>query len=338
MKKRYFSIIIPLFNKEREIATTLKSVIDQTYPHFEILIIDDGSTDDSLAAIRQFKDSRIKVIEKPNGGVSSARNRGIALAEYNHLVFLDGDDEWLPSHLEEIRKLTFQFPEAGAYATNYWFRHQGNKLRKAKLGFEHKQYTQHSFLFNDYFRLASCGDLPVHSSSICIPAPVLRQLGNFPENEMMGEDQDLWARIALQYPMAFSTTRCVIYNLAADNRACDRIIPREECPFSKRLMDKLDNPTLSNTVRQQILKYTATHLLHIASQNILLGRYEIGKEILQDQRTMSSPLRRAFWITRTNVGMWKIRMRSNIHNSCERSIKLFQRITKKGYHKEQIKG
>jgi len=338
MKKRYFSIIIPLFNKEREISTTLNSVIDQTYPHFEILIIDDGSTDGSLSAIREIKDNRIRVIEKSNGGVSSARNRGIDLALYNHLVFLDGDDQWLPTHLEEISKLIVKFPNAGAYATNYWFRHQGNKLRKAKICFRRKQNKQHSFLFNDYFRLASSGDLPVHSSSICVPAHVITQLGNFPENEVMGEDQDLWARIALQYPMAFSTARCVIYNLTADNRACDRIIPEEECPFSKRLIENLDCPTLSNTDRHHILKYTTTHLLHIASQNILLRRYEIGKAILQDQRTMSSPLRRTFWLARSNFGIWKNRMRSIIHTSCSWSIRLVQRLTKKAYQKEQLKG
>jgi len=302
MKKRYFSIVIPLFNKEKEVATTIDSVRKQSYPYFEVLIIDDGSTDNSVAIVEALEDSRIRVVKKENGGVSSARNRGIALAAYNHILFLDADDEWLPEHLFEISKLIEQYPNAGAYATDYWFRDSSSTLRKAKIAFNKHQQSEKDFQFDDYFRVASEGDLPIHSSSICIPAKVLRQLGDFPENEIMGEDQDLWARIALHYPIAFSNTQCVIYNLAADNRACTRIIPKEECPFSKRLTQQLSALTLPMKLKSQILDYTANHLLHIASQNVSVGDHLTALTLLSDDRTKRKPMRRAYWKVIAELG------------------------------------
>lgn len=107
-----FSIIIPLYNKENTIARCVLSVLEQSNNDFELIIVDDGSTDNSVSVVEQtFFDSRIRIIRKENGGVSSARNAGIKESTGDYVCFLDADDEWLPSYLENVYKAINDFPE-----------------------------------------------------------------------------------------------------------------------------------------------------------------------------------------------------------------------------------
>lgn len=97
-----FIVVIPLFNKERHIGRAIKSVINQTYQKFELIIADDGSTDHSVNEVVKIKDSRIRLIKQENGGESSARNKGIGEAKYYHIGFLDANDIWKPNILESM--------------------------------------------------------------------------------------------------------------------------------------------------------------------------------------------------------------------------------------------
>lgn len=113
-----FSVIIPLYNKEQTIIRTLYSVLTQTYQGFEIIIVNDGSKDDGLNRINEnISDSRIKIINQENQGVSAARNRGVAEAKKDYIAFLDADDEWLPGYLEKVKEAINLFPDAGMYCT-----------------------------------------------------------------------------------------------------------------------------------------------------------------------------------------------------------------------------
>src|SRR5574344_2444204 len=97
----YFSVVIPLYNKATSITSTIQSVLAQSYAYFEIVIIDDGSTDNSVQNVKLIDDRRIRLISKQNGGVSSARNVGIQNAKYDDIAFLDADDYLEPTYLEE---------------------------------------------------------------------------------------------------------------------------------------------------------------------------------------------------------------------------------------------
>lgn len=88
------SVVIPLYNKDKQIAKTLYSVLKQTYPNFEVIVVNDGSTDNSLSEVSKISDSRIRLICQENKGVSAARNRGIQEAKSDYIAFLDADDEW----------------------------------------------------------------------------------------------------------------------------------------------------------------------------------------------------------------------------------------------------
>ena len=114
-----YSIVIPLYNKEKYIARAIKSVLAQTYQEFEIIVINDGCTDNSANEVAMFDDDRIKIINQVNAGVSAARNRGILEAKQSFIAFLDADDEWYPDYLESIANLQGAYPECQVFATSY---------------------------------------------------------------------------------------------------------------------------------------------------------------------------------------------------------------------------
>jgi hypothetical protein len=107
------SVIIPVYSVEKYIATTVQSVLEQTYKNFELLIIDDGSPDRSIEICQQFTDPRIKIIRQGNRGVCAARNTGIRHAQGEYLAFLDGDDLWLPEKLEKHIEHLENLPTVG---------------------------------------------------------------------------------------------------------------------------------------------------------------------------------------------------------------------------------
>lgn len=114
-----FSVVIPLYNKQAYIADTLRTVFAQTYADFEVVVVDDGSTDDSAATVLAHSDARLRLIRQPNAGVSAARNRGVAEARGSIIAFLDADDRWEPHHLETLADLVKLYPRCGAFATSY---------------------------------------------------------------------------------------------------------------------------------------------------------------------------------------------------------------------------
>ena len=111
------SVVIPLYNKEKQVKQTLRKVLEQTFSDYEIIIVNDGSTDSSAEIAREFEDHRIKVIDQENAGVSAARNRGIKEAKGNFIAFLDADDEWDKDYLAAQHQLTIDYPQCDVFAT-----------------------------------------------------------------------------------------------------------------------------------------------------------------------------------------------------------------------------
>ena len=204
------TIIIPLYNKEASIATALRGVLSQSYQDFEVVVVDDGSTDGGAAVVEQFDDPRIRLIRQANGGVSAARNRGIAEARGEHIAFLDADDEWMPTFLEEIAALIAAYPESKARATNYVFNSNGVKsstlLRKIP-------FTEERGVMTNYFEVASCSHPPMWTSAVCIDRDLLQEIGGFPVGIKSGEDLLVWARTAVRTQWAYSMKPLAQYNL-----------------------------------------------------------------------------------------------------------------------------
>ena len=205
------SIVIPLYNKQNSITIAIQSILNQTVSDFEIVVVDDGSTDDSLAVVQAIKDERIRVIHKENGGVSSARNVGIKAAKGQYVALLDGDDYWDPTFLEEQLKLIEDFPEAGMWGVNYAFvKHDQTQACFQGMGQDFRGYVENYFgtRHNDLF----C------SSSVVIRKEVFGVAGYFDERISASEDLDMWYRIILRFPVVYYDKVLAYYNQNAENR------------------------------------------------------------------------------------------------------------------------
>ena len=204
------SIIVPLYNKAPYVRKALESVVSQTYKDWECIIVDDGSTDGSAAICEDFVRSLthsivhpIRLIHQPNAGVSAARNNGVAASKGEYVCFLDADDWWEPTFLEEMDKLISAYPDAGIYATNYIYYKPGKTHVALTLKTGYINYPQ------SYYQ---SGAMPIWTGAACMPRSIFDEMGGFPLGVKLGEDFLLWAKTALHYPVAFCEKPLAYYN------------------------------------------------------------------------------------------------------------------------------
>jgi glycosyltransferase involved in cell wall biosynthesis len=197
------SVVIPVYNKEKFIANTIYSVLNQTLSDFELIIVDDSSTDKSLSIIDSIKDKRIKTYSIKNSGVSKSRNYGVEKSSSNLIAFLDADDLWKNNHLEQLYKLYLENPNCGMYAMSYIKNINFKSYKKSYFGL-----SNFSGILENFFTSSSV-DCIASSSSVMIPLFVFKKINGFNENLKKREDTALWIKIALNYKIAFSTITTV---------------------------------------------------------------------------------------------------------------------------------
>lgn len=205
-----FSIVIPLYNKEATVERALRSVFKQTVQDFEIIVVNDGSTDNGARVVESIKNQHIRLIHQENQGVSVARNRGIAEAQHELIAFLDADDEWLPEFLETIRRMVDHYPNCGLYATRYFLRSPDGKQQPAIVRGLTDDFEG---IIENYFEIASRSNPPVWTSATCARKTALKEIGGFPIGIAAGEDLLTWAKIAICYKISYSTLCKAIFNL-----------------------------------------------------------------------------------------------------------------------------
>lgn len=211
-----FSVIIPLYNKAPYVAKAIGSVLSQTFTDYELIIVDDGSKDNSAEIASQIIDNydNCRLIRQENAGVSMARNNGVALSRGDYLCFLDADDWWDSCFLEEMSKLIEEFPDAGIYGTNYTIVNETkHKTRVAPIGVEagfEKGYINYCQVY------AKTLAMPLTSISVAIPMGIFKEMGGFPKGVKLGEDFLLWIHIALKYKVVFLNKPLAYYNQDVD--------------------------------------------------------------------------------------------------------------------------
>ena len=211
-----YSVVIPLHNKEEYIKNTLQSVLKQSLTNFEIVVVDDGSTDSSVQKVFEIDDSRIKVIQKTNGGVSSARNRGIKDASGDYICFLDADDTWKPDFLETVDSLFEKFPAARIACPSYEvFYGKRTVVPRWK-----SVSRNEDCLLEDFFEMATAPFWIMCSSCICIEKNYLLSRNCFfNEKENVYEDLEFWLKIGCTCPIAHSNRICATYNRITSSNA-----------------------------------------------------------------------------------------------------------------------
>lgn len=274
------TVVIPLYNKEREIEQTLKSVLRQTRLPHEIIVVDDGSTDRSAEQVLSLGHPLIRLIRQENRGVSAARNRAIREATTPWVALLDGDDRWEPHYLECIEALSEAYPEAKGYATSFWIENEGERT---------PANTPDQEGYVDLF-VEGLHRYVLIPSTATLHRETLLSLGGFPEGMRMGEDQYLWTLLARKERIALSPRREAIYTRSASNRSAS-LWQGEKCATS---LEALYDPEAT------------------ASSNEYVARVALGKGLIVSARGGTEEAAHTlctFRHTRRNrFAWWKLRL------------------------------
>lgn len=221
-----FSVIIPLFNKSQYILRAIRSVLNQSFQEFEIIVVNDGSTDGGEKKVANEYDERVKLINQENKGVSEARNIGIAIANFEYIAFLDADDYWHLNYLEEIYKGLEKFPDTGIIGSSYSRNHED-------LGYEDSKGW---FQISDYFKKAIVNTLFFTSATVVKKSFFLQNSG-FDNKLARGEDLDVWFRAVLFFGKPVYNFSKLVYYSQEDNEQATK----QSFPLRKSLSFKILN-------------------------------------------------------------------------------------------------
>ncbi len=210
----FFSVVIPLYNKAPYVERTIKSVLEQTFRDFELTVIDNGSTDGSSEIVSAFNDSRLRLCHlETNTGVSNARNLGVSMSSAPYVAFLDADDWWEPTFLEEMAGLIRRHPDAGIYGTKYYI--VRNKQKKEAPIEVDKTIGEGEINYCQVYAKTLC--MPLWTGAVCIPRTVFDTMNGFRPDLTLGEDLDLWIRITLKNKSILLNKPLSNYNQDADS-------------------------------------------------------------------------------------------------------------------------
>jgi glycosyltransferase involved in cell wall biosynthesis len=201
------SVVIPLFNQGATVERAITSVLRQTVTDWELVVVDDGSTDRGPEVVARFSDPRISVVRQTNQGVSVARNHGIRRSVAAVVAFLDADDHWAPDHLDNLTNLIAEFPSASVYASAYQVVSEDGRARPVRL----RAGKPRRALLADYFVEAAELEPPIQTSGVAVRKPALDAIGGFPTGVRTGQDLITWARLVCRGALAYSTHATTYY-------------------------------------------------------------------------------------------------------------------------------
>lgn len=259
------AVVVPLYNKEDAIVRTIESILNQSRPPDELVIVDDGSSDNSLELARQAiakagDKVKAKVIAQENAGVSVARNRGADESSANYIAFMDADDEWLPDYLAELEKLTLACPTAGFLT-----------IRHGKVNADGSLIAEPCSLGDAHFGLVyeplkhyRQGYGLIHTSASTVRRDAWQRSGGFPPGARKSQDMHLWLRLCLTEEMAHSGKTLVIWH--DDFSGVSRrkgVVPAHFLYFlgSEEGKRYLENPALVEFLGSNMLAHIGGHRL-----------------------------------------------------------------------------
>ncbi len=237
-----FSVVIPARNAEHTIAQALDSVLIQTCQEFEIIVVDDGSTDRTALVAAENGADRVRVVSQENQGVSAARNTGIRVARGRWVSFLDADDLWLPTYLAKSRDMFVRDPEPGLVFTDAWvYDEPAGRIRRQPMMARRRPTEELPSDPDAFFSLLLAGNFVYTSATV--PKHVLEQVGGYDQELTRAEDYDLWLRIsAAGHGAAYVPGPLALYRLQgsrAQSLSSDRLeMTRGELEVLSRLLER----------------------------------------------------------------------------------------------------
>lgn len=233
-----FSVVISVYNKANYIENTLKSVVNQSFDDFEVIVVNDGSSDNSLEIINSINDDRISVITTENLGASMARNKGIEESNSDFIALLDGDDYWDKDYLQTIYDAISIFPNQKVFSVAIAQKYK-NKIVPVNYSFNQTE----TFGIHNFFESSKKYSL-ISSSSVVFHKAIIKQTGKFDPNIVSGQDTDLWIRFGLHYDIVFINKQLVTYTHNTNSLSNTTFNLSQKPKFDNYLTYEKDNPLL----------------------------------------------------------------------------------------------
>lgn len=280
------SVVIPTYNSAAFLGETVESILAQNYRDFEVIVVDDGSTDDTVTVLAPYK-NRISYYYQENQGESVARNWAVNLAQGEYIAFLDSDDLWLPSKLERQITEMDRFPQAVlAYAHSYLIDAAGHRISRP----DSDKTAQGQPGMHDIFETLLMSNIVTHPGTVMVRRKYLLETGGFDPDIQWGEDWDLWLRLALRGPFVFIPEPLACYRLRKPGRRLQIEASTEFVTQNLRFLNKIFDliPDERSNLRQ--LKPQALEKLYLRSAfyNFELNNPEQAADYL-DQAIQVNP-------------------------------------------------
>lgn len=292
--KTFFSIIVPVYNKEGVIKTTLISALKQRYKNFELLIIDDGSTDNSVKLIQNsFNDERLRLIQQTNQGVSAARNRGIQESQGEWICFLDADDWWHPQHLEQISQAISEQNSAHVITTAFLCQPDSKNWQPKTWDIPNHPLA---FEWIDDLPARWLESIPFFTSSVCIRMSSLKPFDTwFAAGHSSGEDLDLWFRLAERHSILLLNQATVVYRTEQLNSLSQQPAVFKLPYVIQQLQYRLNHSQVPNRLVTSSQAYINHELLTLARENVMSkNRFRALKLVLQAIQDIKN---KRWWLT-----------------------------------------
>lgn len=271
--KPNISVAIAVYNKEKQILSTLESVLKQTYPPSEIIIVNDGSTDNSEKVIQTITDNRIKYIIQENQGAAAARNTAIKNCTHDYVALIDADDIWHNDFLQEIVNSINTFPKEKVYSTGINIENKFKKPKKAQYSIPNKQEIGK----HNYFKGSQISSL-IYSSCVVIHKEVFNSVGYFDPLIKSGQDTDLWIRIGLEFPIVFNPKYVTTYRYIPQSLSYSGVPTNQKLRF-----EKFSETEKTNLDLKKYLDLNRYSLAVIAKENGDVKNYCLLKENIDKQ-------------------------------------------------------
>lgn len=290
------SVVIPLYNKGPHIARAIDSVLAQSERDFEIVVVDDASTDGGLEIVRRYSDPRIRLVRRdaPGPGGHAARNAGINASSAPLIAFLDADDNYNPEFLAVILAMARKYEAAGAYGTAFEIVIDGGQRSVSRTSSLREAGTA-DVLVRDYFRDALKGFV-ICASATAIRRTTFDEVGLFPEGVPLGGDLEMWMRVGARHSIAVSAYVGAVYHKDAVNRVDNGRIQGREYELVRTGLRLLASGGLDEERRRHLREHVSMYQIKTGAQLVLLGRRHQGRKSLLQSRTRIFWFKKAWWL------------------------------------------
>jgi glycosyltransferase involved in cell wall biosynthesis len=261
------SVIIPLYNKSATIEKTLDSVFNQTSQDFEVIVVDDGSKDDSLEKVKRIKkDEKLKIITQENKGASAARNKGVTEAQFSYIAFLDADDNWEVNFIEEIIKVIEQNNHCQVISTG------GRIIDSQKTTLRIEKSRKTGAVFNP--EVFTNPYLYIHTSSIVIEKKAFLEAGMFPEHMKTNEDLACFFRLILKHKIYFINSCLSNYSRIVDGQLSKQKISDLPVCFVQRINHVHEYYFENNLIDRKYIFFTTYEIINRYYNAIVIKDHE----------------------------------------------------------------